>query len=1017
MASSGPSVLAVLVATDGEPWLPDVLAALEAQTYPNLDVIAVDNGSQDGSLDVLLAHLSEDRVLVAERDLGFPGAVSMALDADPRGDLVLFVHDDLVLRPDAVDCLVEALTADPRLAVVGPKLVDHADPGRLQQVGWTVDVTGRADMGLEHDERDQGQRDEPRRPLVVSTAGMLVRRDVLDSLGRFDRRYHVFRDDLDLCWRAWLAGWEVEVVPQAAGRHVRAAAGYHRLGQSAMLGPRYFAERNTLASLLKNYGAARLLFVVPLFLVVGLAKVVGFVATRQVGDAWQTIRAWAWNLVHLRRTLELRRGVQQMRRRSDSELRERFGRIGPRVRAYGEAVADRLTGGELRVETAQLVGATPEPRTATARVLAGLRRHPVGWTAGALLLLGVVLAIPLLPPGTLRGGQLAPFPAGPSVFLEDYVASWHDVGPFGTAADPSPAQALLGLLQLVTFGNAYLASRLLLLGAIPLAWLLTLRAIRPLAPARAPRVAAATLYVLSPTALAALRTGQVGALVVLAALPAFVSAVASALRREGPPASTWRAAAAAVLVGAVMIAFEPVTALGVLAVLVCGGAYVAARPSTLTVRRRALARVAMMVVGTFAVLFPWSLSLLRPDGPVTGGLSRPGASAEPLWRWLVQAPEIAGFAGVWAGAGALLAGVFGIVFAARRRGLLVTGLWTVALIGVVLATITSRAGTDAWVWPGVPLLLTAAAFPALFAVGLRSVTRALQEHDFGWRQLGAGVMVLGAVVSAGAALSGVIADQWSGYTVGTPALPAFLASAAGENPDFRVLTIADRDGAVRWDVTGGSGPTMASYGTPAPSGFVSTVDDAIADVVGGSDPGAGGRLGLLNIRYVVVPESGTSDALERALGAQLDLEPHPVADGLVFEVTAFAPRVSWVPQTTVATIQRRGTPPSTIGAQAFERVGSATFRGEVPRRGTLLISETEAAAWHARLGDGRTVDASSLSGLVGIDVPDDAGTVLVEHGGQARRTAAVALQVVALLLVLSVMLRPPSFALEPEAVA
>ena len=303
-------MLAVLVATDGEAWLPDVLEALEQQTYPHLDVIAVDNGSQDASREALLTRLSEDRVLVAERDLGFAGAVSMALDADPGGDLVLFVHDDLALRPDAVEHLVAALTADPRLAVVGPKLVDWHDPERLQQVGWTVDVTGRADLGLEPDERDQGQRDEPRRPLVVSTAGMLVRRDVLEALGRFDRRYHVFRDDLDLCWRAWLAGWEVEVVPAAAGRHVRAAASYHRLGQSALLGPRYFAERNTLATLLKNYGALRLLLVVPLFLVVGLAKVVGFVATRQVGDAWQTIRAWAWNLVHLRRTLELRRHVQ-----------------------------------------------------------------------------------------------------------------------------------------------------------------------------------------------------------------------------------------------------------------------------------------------------------------------------------------------------------------------------------------------------------------------------------------------------------------------------------------------------------------------------------------------------------------------------------------------------------------------------------------------------------------------------------------------------------------------------------
>lgn len=1014
MASSGPSVLAVLVATDGETWLPEVLEGLEAQTYDHLDVVAVDNGSRDASREVLLSRLSEDRVLVAERDLGFAGAVSMALDADPSGDLVLFLHDDVALRPDAVERLVEAITRDPRLAVVGPKLVDWHDPGRLQQVGWTVDVTGRADYGLEPDERDQGQRDEAQRPLVVSTAGMLVRRDVFEALGRFDRRYHVFRDDLDLCWRAWLSGWEVEVVPAAAGRHVRAAAGYHRLGQSALLGPRYFAERNTLASLLKNYGAARLLLVVPLFLVVGMAKVVGFLATRQVADAWQTVRAWAWNLVHLRRTLQLRRGVQRLRRRTDSELRDRFGRIGPRARAYGEAVADRLTGGDLRVEPSGMLG--DEPRTATARTVAALRRHPVGWTAAALLVVGLVVALPLLPTGTLRGGELAPFPSGGSVFLEDYGASWHDVGPFGTAADPSPAQALLGLLQLLTFGNAYLASRLLVLGAIPIAWLLTLRAIRPLAPTRLPRVAAATLYVLSPTALAAVRTGQVGALVVLAGLPAFASAVTTALSRRAVPASAWRAAAVATLVGAGMIAFEPVVALGVGAVLAVGLLVAVVRSDAADARRRALARVVFMVVGTLAVLFPWSVSLFVPDGPVTGGLARPGAAAEPFWRWLLQAPESPGFAGVVAGAGSVVAGVFGVVFAARRRGPLVATLWAVAVTGALLATVASRAGADAWVWPGVPLLVTSAAFAGLFAVGLRSVVRALEEHDFGWRQVAAGVMVLSAFVASTAALSGVVADRWSGYRVGTPALPAFLTATAEESPDFRVVTVADRDGVVRWDVTSGTGPTMASYGTPAPEGFVRTVDDAIEDVVGGSDPGAGGRLGLLNVRYVVVPAAGVSDDLERALSTQLDLQPRPVADGLVYEVTAFAPRVSWVPLSTITAIERRGTPPVDIGAQAFERTDSATYVGDVPERGALLVSETEVGAWHADLGDGATVDAERLSGLVRIDVPDDAGTVTVEHGAQARRTAGVAAQVFAVLLVLSIVLRPPSFALERKPV-
>jgi GT2 family glycosyltransferase len=227
-------VLAVLVVHDGAPWLERSLAGIAAQSHPDLDVLAVDNGSTDGSRAILIDHLGEDRVLVAERDLGFGAAISMALDTAlaHEADHLLFVHDDLELDPEAVTVLSKHLDADPRLAIVGCKLVDWDEPRRLQGVGLAIDVTGRADPGLEEDELDQGQRDAVQRALYVSTAGMMVRRDAFEELGRFDRRYHLFRDDLDLCWRAWLAGLEVEVVPDAVGRHQASAANYGRLGQT-----------------------------------------------------------------------------------------------------------------------------------------------------------------------------------------------------------------------------------------------------------------------------------------------------------------------------------------------------------------------------------------------------------------------------------------------------------------------------------------------------------------------------------------------------------------------------------------------------------------------------------------------------------------------------------------------------------------------------------------------------------------------------------------------------------------
>jgi hypothetical protein len=122
--------------------------------------------------------------------------------------------------------------------------------------------------------------------------------------------------------------------------------------------------------------------------------------------------------------------------------------------------------------------------------------------------------------------------------------------------------------------------------------------------------------------------------------------------------------------------------------------------------------------------------------------------------------------------------------------------------------------------------------------------------------------------------------------------------------------------------------------------------------------------------------------------------------------------VAFVPRATVDAIARRGVPPTAIGAEPFDRVGTATFRGDVDGRGAILVSETEVGAWHARLADGRDVMASSSAGLVRIDVPADAVSSRWNTGHRPGARWLSPCSLLAVLLVLSVMLRPPSFALE-----
>lgn len=249
-------VTAVLVSHDGARWLPEAISGLLAQERPVQNVIAADTGSADESARLLAEALGPDRVLHMARRTGFGAAVDEAartagaptpddlpylkrpsgwdpvtrtwrddaydMPELPHGEPVQWLwllHDDCWPEPDALARLLRVVDADPSVPLVGPKLRSWYDRRQLLEAGVSIANSGRRWTGVERREQDQGQHDQVRTVLSVSTAGMLIRRDVFEELGGFDRRLPLMRDDVDLCWRAHAAGHRVLIVPEAVVRH------------------------------------------------------------------------------------------------------------------------------------------------------------------------------------------------------------------------------------------------------------------------------------------------------------------------------------------------------------------------------------------------------------------------------------------------------------------------------------------------------------------------------------------------------------------------------------------------------------------------------------------------------------------------------------------------------------------------------------------------------------------------------------------------------------------------------
>jgi GT2 family glycosyltransferase len=335
-----PSVSTVIATTRGGADLEACLVSLEAERYPGLDVVVIDNGSTDAELARLPQRFASVRVQRNEQNLGFVGANNQGIEGS-AGELVLLLNDDTVVEPQALWALVRALVDHPSWAGAQAKLVRMDDQSLLDTAGSFLTSTGfLVHRGAGEPAARFTESDEI---FAAKGAALLIRRDALREAGVFDPDFFAYFEETDLCWRLWLAGWELGFAADARVRH--------KLGATAGGLPSEFVQfhsfKNRVCTLAKNLGPLRLAWMLPyhLSLCVALAGWYSLRGQPRLGGA--ILRALAWNITHLGGTLRKRRRVQSLRRVGDRELMRRITRPTPLRTLHRYA---RLTGGsEARV--------------------------------------------------------------------------------------------------------------------------------------------------------------------------------------------------------------------------------------------------------------------------------------------------------------------------------------------------------------------------------------------------------------------------------------------------------------------------------------------------------------------------------------------------------------------------------------------------------------------------------------------------------------------------------------------
>lgn len=256
---------------NGARFLAVCLDALGNQTLDGVEVILVDNASSDGSQSFVKSNYPEVRLLELRENRGFTGACNLGMEA-AQGAYIALLNNDTEVEPDWAEQVLTAFADHPDAGIVASKMLLFDQRDRFHTAGDFFTIDGVAGNRGAWD-KDNGQFD--RGEFVFSACGgsAAYRKSMLREIGKLDDDFFFLLEDIDLAWRAQLAGYKVWYEPRAVVYHYLSATGG---GVTAS----YHAGRNGIWLIVKNMPSSL------------LRKYAGQILARQLASLWEAARAW-----------------------------------------------------------------------------------------------------------------------------------------------------------------------------------------------------------------------------------------------------------------------------------------------------------------------------------------------------------------------------------------------------------------------------------------------------------------------------------------------------------------------------------------------------------------------------------------------------------------------------------------------------------------------------------------------------------------------------------------------------
>jgi GT2 family glycosyltransferase len=246
---SEPRVAVILLNWNGKDDTLPCLESLQHLDYANYEIVVVDQNSTDGSREAVAGKFPDVTLICNDDNLGFAEGnnvgIRYALDAGSQ--YVALLNNDTTVEPNFISCCLDAAREHKDFAIFGPKIVFDSDPSIIWAAGSHIDWNRGTCRQHGVGEVDRGQYGSCTEVNALTGCAILIRRDVLDTIGLLDNRYFIYYEETDWCARAQRAGFRLLYVPGTVVRHkVSAAMG---VASPATI---FYMVRNQLLFITKN---------------------------------------------------------------------------------------------------------------------------------------------------------------------------------------------------------------------------------------------------------------------------------------------------------------------------------------------------------------------------------------------------------------------------------------------------------------------------------------------------------------------------------------------------------------------------------------------------------------------------------------------------------------------------------------------------------------------------------------------------------------------------------------------